>query len=818
MGGFARRNLSPWEERESVPPGKATWFGSLRRMGAELFLWLLPLLVVAEYVGTTFGNPLRATAGMLALFAGVLFLTPGDAPRSALPRLLSWLGRLVGLAAVSFGVFAVGKSLAPLFAPARFPLPALGIQSEREWFLFSGVLAVYPIAFGWRLLRGRSSGRDIERLGLLIALVLLAHQVGQLRVQFLPVLPYGRPGLDAVTTTAAGVLALLCFVPKVPAFVRFAALLGVGLGLRYVGLETWALEPSTRDMLPLMKNAQDAFFSGHDPYGLHQMQVGSVVPLTYLPGMWLLWSVPRWFGATDFRLMGLIADAAVATSLFWAASGAKGAHRAYAQGAASAFAAVWLLSPSVAWNGIYAEPHAWWFVLSLTLAATVRRKWWLAATALGVALATRHFAAVLAPFVLLAMAKHVGLRAALPKVAWTGVVAAALLVPFVAMNPDAFWFGTFHWLVEYGPVHQNWFWERYGFAGTLYRENATQWIPRAQVAIPSVCFLIAIVLRGRRSFIAPAGTAYVLFVMFNGIIWDSFFLGCALFAAFAAAGAHDLPQPMAPGKRPRFARIATALGLAAALGSGAYLLKTLADSRSSAGLGKVREALASNVRPDDGVVDRAEWNVAFVRAKGVFAGALPPAPTARHPLDPALGPFGAFGHPRAWFVLRHGREGRLLRQLRTLGGVFEDRRLGHYRLLGLEGVRVDFPLSSRAGSAPVRPCRLAGNVRAMAQASPERKRPATSSFRTTLSPRLLVFAGFDDSSMVWGRRAAVLEVRVDGSSLGHFRIGNLPGPELGVFDTSRYVGGEHDVELTLTTRDPRPRTVCLEGWALTVGK
>ncbi len=62
--------------------------------------------------------------------------------------------------------------------------------------------------------------------------------------------------------------------------------------------------------------------------------------------------------------------------------------------------------------------------------------------------------------------------------------------------------------------------------------------------------------------------------------------------------------------------------------------------------------------------------------------------------------------------------------------------------------------------------------------------------------------------------------RVPVASLAEIRdiLRHLPGPELGVFDTSRYVGGEHDVELTLTTRDPRPRTVCLEGWALTVGK
>lgn len=786
-------------------------FGSARRFLAELFAWLLPLAVVAEYVGTTFGDTVAATSALLVLFVGVLWISPPEALSGwEAPRWLVWLGRALGVAAIAGGLWLMAPWLLPLLDPKHHPLPPIGNQRQRELFIYAPVLAAYPVAFGGRLVRGRASGRDLERLGLLIGLVLLIHQMGQLRVQFLPVLPYGRPGLDTVTLTAALVLLALLLVPRVPPFLRMLALLGVGLGLRYVGLETWKLDPSTRDMLPLVKSAQDAFLSGANPYGLHQMQRGSVVPLTYLPGMWLLWGLPRFLGAADFRLMGLVADAAVVLGLFWAASGVASAHRERAQGAAVGFAAVWLMSPSMAWNGIYAEPHAWWLVLALVLAFTARKRWWLAAVALGVAMATRHFAIVVAPFVVVAMLRELGLRRALPKIALAGSIAAVLLVPFVWRNPDAFWFGTFRWLVEYGPVHEGWFWEKFGFAGPLYKADKTEWMPRAQLVVALLMLVVALFVRGRRRFLAPAGTAYVLFIMFNGIIWDSFYLGCSLFAAFAAAGGYTLAEeprlrPSPPSRRAFQVALA---GLALAVASVAYLGFTFWISRSDTGRELVKQHLAQKLAPDDALVDRADWQLAFVNAKPVLDA--PPTSVAREPLDPLLGPHGALGHPRAWFVLRSGRESALYRELHALGTAIEDRRIGHYRLLGIENLGV----STLLPSSPPRPCRLGGTSRAMPWHSPARGAPATATFRGPLGKKLVLVGGFEDGGVVWGRKPARAEVRLGGRPLGALRLGNLPGTQLAVIDTSRVEPGEREVELSLHTRDPSARTVCLDLWVL----
>lgn len=783
-------------------------FGSARRALAELFVWLLPLIVVAEWVGTTFGDTVLATSGLLALFCGVLWIAPPEPKPIEPPRWLLWLGRALGVLAIAAGLWLMSRWLLPLLVPKQYPMPPVGTLRQRELFMYAPVLAAYPVALGGRLLRGRSRGRDVERLGLLIALVFLAHLMGKQRVQFLPVLPYGRPDLDTLTWTAAIVLIALLFVPRVPALVRVLALLGAGLGLRYVGLETWKLDPSTRDMLPLVQSAQDAFLSGLNPYGLHQMQRGSVVPLTYLPGMWLVWCVPRFFGAVDFRVMGLVADAAVVLGLFWAASGVRAPWRERAQGAALGFGAVWLFSPSMAWNGIYAEPHAWWLVLALVLACTLRKKWWLAAFFLGVALATRHFAAVVAPFVLVALVRDLGLRAALPKVALAGVVAALLLVPFVARNPDVFWFGTFRWLVEYGPVHQDWFWEKFGFSGPLYKAQASAWMPRAQLALPALLLLGSLFLRGARRYVAPAGTAYVLLVMFNGIIWDSFYLGCSLFAAFAAAGAQGPPREPQPSPPSRRGFRVALVGVVLAAGAAAYASWTLVVAERQVGQRAAREHVARARSPGDALVDRAEWEVAFVRPKGLPAGAT------REVLDPVQGPFGALGHPRAWFVLRAGRENELLRELRALGTPFEDRRFGYYRVLGVAGLGVEHALAGLPGSAPVRPCRLGGAVRGMAWLTPERGKAASATWRGALGRKLVLVGGVEDSGLVWGRKAARVQLRLDGAPAGTLRLPNLPGARFAVVDTARLPPGEHDVELTVTTRDTSARPVCLDGWVL----
>jgi hypothetical protein len=610
--------------------------------------------------------------------------------------------------------------------------------------------------------------------------------------------------------------------------------------LRAVGLETVKLDPAVRDMLPLVKSAQDAFVSGMNPYDLHQMQRGSVVPLTYLPGMWLIHGIPRLVGL-DLRWMGIIADAVVASMLWWAASGVDARYRATARGLALAFAAAWLFSPSVHWNGLYAEPHAWWLVLAVVLAATVRRCFWLAAAALGVALATRHFALVIAPFVILHIWRTLGWRAALARAGLTGAIAAILLVWFAAPDPEMFWFGTYRWLVEYGPAHQSWFWFKFGFSGPLYKANAAEWLPRAQLLIVLAMLALAAFVRGPRAFLAPAGTAYVGFVMFNGIIWDSFYLGAALFPAFAAAAAHPTPHA-AP---IRLERRSFVLGAAAAVLSaiaGGWLIVTLVQSSSSSGKGALRHFLAREVRPGDTLVDRSDFQLAFVRGKPVFAST--PAPTRAvgdNPFGPSFGPGGALEAPRLWLVTHGQRDAPLRAQLEALGTPREQH-FGRYRVTSLEPGTIQSRLSALTSelsptfnNEPLTPtgvgswrsarvtyvevtrrlCRIGGAPRVMLFTQPAIGGTLRLSFaNVALGSALVIFGGIDDNAVLWGRADVDVAIAIDGKVVGDLRLRNRPGAEWIGLDTSRYADGVHRVELMLRTKNDLQRFACLEGLVL----
>jgi len=788
--------------------------GWLRRGGAEIVAWLLPLLVFVEYVGTTYGNTVAATFALLAVFAGVLFVSPPDAAPRAWPRWLVIAGRAVGPLLIVAGGVGIYAALATILDPLHHRPPPLPTERHREAFLWAPIPWAYLAAVGFRLTDSKSSGRHFERLGLLIALVLLVHMVGKQRVQNLAVLPYWRAGLTSLTVTASVTLLALLFVPKLPAVVRLLALMGAGLGLRWVGLESWQIDPAVRDMLPLVKSAQDSFLSGHDPYTLYQMQRGSVVPLTYLPGMWIAWGLPRLFAA-DFRTMGVVADAVVVGSLFWAASGVRESLRARAQGIAIGFGAVWLFSPSVAWNGIYAEPHMWWMLLALVIAATLRQRWWLAAAALGFALATRHFAIVVAPFVLLAMWRAVGWRALVPRLAVTGSIAALLLVPFVVADPETFWFGTFRWLVEYGPVHQGWFYTKFGFSGPLYKAHEEVWMHRAQLGLPLVVLVLGLFHRGTRRYIAPAGLAYVLLVMFNGIIWDSFYLGASLFAAFAAAGGYALatePRVRAPGK---LALGAGAVLLAASGVAGGYLLFSLAKTQSRSGHDSLANDLAARLGPGAALVDRTDWNLAFVKGNPLFEGKPVPVPWGREVFDRSLGLTGVFGRPRAFFALREDRDRDLVRELRAAGLIEQDTSFGHYELLSVTGLDIEQRLAALPGKYIPRTCGLGGMQRQMAgPRGGTGKRVKLSFSGVRFGKAFVLLAGNDDRLIVWGREESHLRLTVDGKQAASLRVPNLPGVHFTIVSTERFGEGPHELEVVAGSKRGDPGTICVDGFVL----
>ena len=809
------------------------------RLGGSA-LWLLPLIFVLQLNGKTFGAPLLATALLVALFALILWLPKADAGGLAQGvlewRWSHWLGGALLLLGLGSMLVGIGPWLWPSFWQDRLPAR----WSTAEARLLLPLISCWPLALSVPLLRRRGSLHDLERLGLLVGLSFVGLLAGGFRYQGLAVLPYGNPTLRMVLGGAAIALALLLLVPRLPAWLKLVVLVSAALSIRWLGLSTYPLDPAVRDMLPLVASAQDAFFAGKNPYVVHTMQPGSEVPLTYLPGLWLLWSVPRLLSA-DIRVMGLIVDAAIVGLLWWAARGASSGYRTRGQCAVVCFAAVWLFCPSVHWNGLYAEPHVWWLVLAALSASMLRQRYWLAAVCLGAALATRQFGLVVAVFAAIAMLRALGVKQAVARLGLAGAVAALLLVPFVITDADMFWFGTFRWLVEYGPAHQGWFFEKFGFSGTLYKAGHAAWMPWAQGIAVLAMLPLALLLRGARGFVAPAGSAYLLLIAFNGIIWDSFYLGAALFAGFAAAtgtttAAAMAEAPVKPLRNKVQLVFATLFGLSTA--AGAWLVYSLITARSQAGYEALNYYLSVKKKAGDAILDRSDFHLGFVRGRTV-EGSL----VGIDPFDSRLGMQGLFGHARAHAVLRHQSDRLLAQKLTEAARGHDAKEFGRFRLLSLHGIQSSSRLSESPFEAHLtalddaappafrqlgpqryqsptleflevgpRRCQIARRMRAMIYVHPANGTAVQLVWREAkLGRALLVFGGLIDGHAAYRRAPVEVGVRVDEQAAGSLDIKNRSGMSWQVFQTSP---GTRRVAFTVSTADETQRKTCLDAYVL----
>ena len=658
-----------------------------------------------------------------------------------------------------------------------------------------------------------------------------------------------------VALGAAGLSLLVAgLFPTISTGRLLVALLASGLALRGLGLGVWEIDPGTRDMLALVESAHDHFLGGTNPYAIHTMQPGSEIPLTYLPGLWLGYLPPRLLDF-DIRWMGVLSDLFVVGSLWWAARGNDKGRRPWAEAGVFLFACVWLFLPSVHWNGIYAEPHVWWGVLAILLGAIARDRWWIAAAALGVAIVTRHYGVIVLPFVLLAMWRRLGWRAMVPRLALCGAVTAALLVPFVAADPDTFWFGTFRWLREYGPAHEGWFHNKLGFSGAFYEADLDDWLIRIQVAGVGAIFLAALAnrrLSSRRVF-AFCGTAYLWFVMFNGIIWYSFYLGAFLFVAFSLVSRSD-PQPDVDGG-PEGAALATSgVILAAALAAGAWIGWTVIDASSHRGLDRARTYLEESMKPGDALLDRSDWDLAFIDGTTVFDETDPPGEVdIGHGLfDGFYKPAGALSSERIWAIARPGRNGEWLDRVASLGESRGPERFGRYRAIVVDPSDKTRVLSQHFGelsvayrpdggerssgrktegddgtptwridAAPgwvkVRPhaCTIGGRKRRVIDAHPTDTGALTITWEDVrLGSRLVLAGGLQDPIVKWGRSDVRVDVRIDGRERPPTTVENRRGMQWRAYDTSGSTGERADVEMTIPTDDASQRWVCIDAIVL----
>jgi len=829
------------------------------RLARAVSFWAAPLLLVAQFVGNFPGHTLPFTLVYLLLFSGALWIGEPRRPDESTP-LPSNLARMVG-----FGLVAVGG-----LGLAVGGLRIFGVEPVSTWFEGGGwwanrpgrillpTLAAWPLALGIPLSRRRRTRPgDFARLGALIGLAFLALLAAGLDYQGLPILSSRtHPVPVGISAAAAGALAAVALFPDRRPALALGVLVGTGLALRTCGLWTWTIDPSIRDMLPLVSDAIDSALSGENPYRVYQMQRGSEVPLTYLPGLWLLYSLPR-LAEVDIRWMGLFADAAIAASLWWVSRGGGRSDRAWGSAAAVGLASIWLFLPTVHWNGIYAEPHVWWGILALWLASTLRRRWWIAAALTGLGVATRHFALVVAPFVAIALVRDLGWRRALPRFALAGGIAGALLVPFVAADPHSFWFGTLEWLRAYGPEHSNWFRGKPGFAEWMYREGLHDWMLPVQAGLTAICALGYAVRPSDddgpgRQFLGFAGTAYILFVMFNGIIWYSFYLGAFLFVALALA---HVPrgESSAPPDAPLSdaLRASSAALLAVSLAAGGWIAYTLVRFHSESGLREVRERLAERLEPDDLLVDRTRKRVEFVDKRGLdelSTGADVAYDLFEH--KPLVG-----SEPvDVWIAARTEWNLDYIERIERLGRVRSRMRSGYYTLLEVRVPGLHRRLSRTLGAleptvrrlgaresksyrrqqtgdsplwrAPDFPkwvevkrqnCQIGPLRENLLYVHPHRRAEIRLTWREVqLGRSILLYGGIRNPAVRWDRGDVRVDISIAGERREKLVLRNRPGPWWTSIDTAERAGESHPVTLTVSAEDDRQRWTCLEGAILGV--
>ena len=815
--------------------------GLLKQRGAALarsrfraarppaFVWALPAIVVVELGGSTFGAPFAFSSLFYAVVVALLFQhtrAPGCIRSRRSLRSSGAVLLLLGGLGVWLGLPNTGApELARLGSDVRLALACFGCL---------GVAVALP----WCAAR-RASWRDLERFGCLLAAGFAWLLASGHRVQRLSVFP-DDGSARALAWGAVGVLLALAATAGRWHGARLVLLVGVGVSLRVLGLGVWQPDPNVRDMLPLVEAAGAALARGESPYGLYAMQRGSVVPLTYLPGLWLLHELPRALGLA-LRTTSLVADAAVVFSLWWAASGAgaaEGLARWRARSLALGLSAVWLLSPSVQWNAIYAEPHPYWGVLGLLFAATLRGHFTLAAVLLGLAIATRQFAWVVAPFWLLWALRELGFTRAVKHALVAGAVALGLLVPFVGADPEAFWFGTLSWFADYGPAHRSWFLTRLGFAGTFYAAELESWLIPLGAAVAVAGIALGLRSRTPRTLVSLTAATYTLVIMLCPVLWSSFYLDCFLLIGLAVLGdARSTSAWSSSGLVAPFPRVyGLPLALEAVLSC--WLVYSFWSSRTERGLSEAQAALLHQARPGDVLVDRSRLRVAFVKPP------LVAAPASVHVVgsefDASLGDAGVFTAPRIGLFVRESHEASGALGLRQVGRTIAEGRSGEYAWLwvapdptlgrlstGLLGgafrtKRGVFPLepTPQRSLAPRIPsvidvretsCLLGGKPRQLLFAHPSDEGALELAFTAPArARRLVLFAGFDDRVVLWGRAEATLAVRSGGIDAGGLSVPNLPGLAWRVFSLPpAQTPGR--LELVLTTTDDRQRWLCLEG-------
>lgn len=225
-----------------------------------------------------------------------------------------------------------------------------------------------------------------------------------------------------------------------------AALAAFCLVLQLQAIFHLPIDSSYADMLPLVRSALEAFWSGEPAYRVHSMPWP--LPLTFPPLLWLSY-LPAWLAGVDLRLLGLAGTLVLLTRI---------AGTTTREGGVAGALVLLALATSSKFTEFARVGHLplYWMVLFLfaqDLAAGRRRGFvWL-----GLLLGTRQTAWLLLPPLTFAALRESGrLRDRLVPLATAVLVGVGVSLPFILQSPGGFVDGTLRWYAELGGRLYGW--------------------------------------------------------------------------------------------------------------------------------------------------------------------------------------------------------------------------------------------------------------------------------------------------------------------------------------------------------------------------
>ena len=323
----------------------------------------------------------------------------------------------------------IGKDMAKrlgVAAPALlFALIYLS-DSLRRPLLELGLFFAGMLFWSWSLLcedkREETKETVWLRASALAAAATLVLLLSDRPYQGMKIYPIVSLGLKIAVAISALALILILFRAK-HAKQALALFVIAALSIRVAGLWQWEIHPSTRDMLALVISAIEALLAGDNPYTFHQMQVGSQIPLTYPPLLWLS-HLPAYLLKLDIRWTAIASDLAITLGV----AGTVLEHKRKYFGPVFFGLAVYLFLPDTIWNSIYAEPHFDWAVLVALALCIATRHPLLTGIVYGFALSTRPFNVILFPFIAIWLYRSFDLRHAWRALLFSAAVASRFLL------------------------------------------------------------------------------------------------------------------------------------------------------------------------------------------------------------------------------------------------------------------------------------------------------------------------------------------------------------------------------------------------------